>query len=67
MPTNFTGAPVTLPMRKRRAAARVAIELREDDAGEAEPLVKFAGGAHRVLADHGVRDEQNFRWAAVRA
>ena len=50
---------------KRRAAARVAVQLGEDDAGEAEALVKFARGAHRVLPDHGVGDEQNFRWAAV--
>ncbi len=46
---------------KRRAAARVAVELRQDDAGQAEPLVKFARGADRVLPDHGVRHEQDFR------
>ena len=46
---------------KRRAAARVAVELGQDDAGQAEPLVKFAGGADRVLPDHGVRHEQDFR------
>ena len=46
---------------KRRAAARVAIEFGEDHAGDAEALVKFAGGAHGVLPDHGVGDEQNFR------
>src|SRR5712692_4991601 len=43
-----------------RAAAGVAIELGEDDAGQAEALVKFAGGAHRVLTDHGVGDEEDF-------
>ncbi len=43
------------------AAASVAVELREDDTGDAEPFVKFAGGANGVLADHGVGDEENFR------
>ena len=32
---------------ERRAAAGVAIELGENDAGEAEALVKFAGGTAR--------------------
>ena len=46
---------------KRRAAARVAIHFGEDHAGDAQALVKFAGGAHRVLPDHGVCHEQDFR------
>ena len=45
---------------KRRAAARIAVELRQNDAGDAEALVKFSGGANGVLADHGVGDEENF-------
>ncbi len=45
---------------KRRAAARVAVELGENDAGEAEAFVKFAGGTDRVLPNHGVGDEQHF-------
>ena len=45
---------------KRRATARVTVELGENDAGEAEALVKFAGGTDRVLPDHGVGDEQHF-------
>ncbi len=47
--------------RKRRAAARIAVQLGQDHARDAQPLVKFAGRAHRVLPDHGVGDEQNFR------
>ena len=47
--------------RKRRAAARVAVDFGEDHAGDAEALVKFAGGANGVLPDHGVGDEENFR------
>ncbi len=43
---------------KRSAAAGVAIHLGEDHAGDAEALVKFAGGADRVLTDHGVSDEE---------
>ena len=47
--------------RKRRAAARVAVHLGEDHARHAQPLVKFPRRAHRVLPDHGVRHEKNFR------
>jgi hypothetical protein len=43
------------------AAPRVAVELRQHDACQAEPLVKFARRADRVLPDHGVRHEQDFR------
>src|SRR5260370_10599456 len=45
---------------KRRATTRVAVELGQDDAGQAEPAMEFAGRAHRVLSDHGVGDEQDF-------
>src|SRR5580765_4124972 len=47
---------------KRRAAASVAVKFGENDAGEAEALVEFAGGADRVLTDHGVGDEEKFAW-----
>src|SRR5579872_5662647 len=46
---------------KRRTAARVAVELGENHSRDAETSVKFASGANRVLADHGVGDEKNFR------
>ncbi len=42
-----------------RAAAGVAVHLGEDDAGEAEALVKVCGGVDGVLAGHGVGDEEN--------
>lgn len=45
---------------KRRAAAAVAVELREDHAREIEPLVEGAGGVDRVLAQHGVDHEKRF-------
>ena len=45
---------------ERRAAARVAVELGEDDAGEAEAVVEALRGLDRVLADHRVDDEKMF-------
>ena len=52
--------------RKRRAAARVAVELGQHHAGESQPLVEFARRAHRVLPDHGVGDEQDLRGRSSR-
>ena len=43
-----------------RAAACVAVHLGEDDAGEGEEGVEGAGGGDRVLAGHGVGDEEDF-------
>ena len=40
------------------AAAGVAVELGEDDGVEREGLVEGLGGRHRVLADHGVDDQE---------
>ena len=44
---------------ERRAAARVAVHLGQDHAGEAEARVKILRRVDRVLAGHGVGDEQN--------
>src|SRR5690606_11530352 len=41
------------------AAARVAVELREDDAGEAQFIVEAPRGTYGVLTDHRVDDEQD--------
>ena len=46
--------------RERRAAARIAIHLGEDDAGDAEALVELVGRFHGVLPGHGVGHEQDF-------
>ena len=46
--------------RKRRAAAGIAIHLGKNDAGNAEALMELAGGLDRILAGHGVGDEQDF-------
>ena len=46
--------------RKRRAAARIAVHLCEDEAVESEPFVELLGALHRVLSEHCVCDEQDF-------
>ena len=45
---------------ERRAAARVAIELGQDRAGDAQCLVKMRGDADRLLPGGGVEHEQDF-------
>ena len=52
---------------ERRAAARVAVELGQHDAGDAEPLVERARGLDRVLADHRVDDEEDVLRARSRS
>ena len=47
--------------RQRRAAARVAVELRQHDAGDADPRVELARALDRVLPGHRVGDEQQVR------
>ena len=49
-----------LAHRQRGAAAGVAVELGQDDAGEADALAERIGGGDGVLADHRVEDEQGF-------
>ena len=44
--------------RQRGATARIAVGLGENDAGEIERVAESARGIHRVLARHGVDDEQ---------
>jgi hypothetical protein len=44
--------------RQGRAAARVAVELGQDDAVVGQPVVEGLGCGHRVLADHGVDHEE---------
>ena len=44
---------------ERRAAARVAVELGEDEASRGRGAVELGGGAHRVLANHRVGDEED--------
>ena len=47
-----------LPHRQRRAAARIAVRLGEDDAGQIERGTEGARGVDRVLAGHGIDHEQ---------
>ena len=44
--------------RQRRAAARVAVHLRQHDAGDADPPVEFTGALDRVLPGHRIGDKQ---------
>jgi hypothetical protein len=44
--------------RKGRAAARVTVKLREDDAGDIDFLEKRLGDVYRVLSCHRVADQQ---------
>ena len=44
--------------RQRRAAARIAVDPGQHDAGDAGALVEGLGDVDRVLAGHGVGDEQ---------
>ena len=46
---------------ERRAAARVAVELREDHAVEVDPLLERGRDVHGLLTRHRVEDEQHVR------
>ena len=50
--------------RQRGAAARVAVDLGEDHAVEADGLVELGGDVHRFLTGHRVDDEQRVVAAA---
>src|SRR6266576_2330531 len=45
--------------RERRPAPRVAVELGQDRAGQADALLKAAGNPHGVLPRHPIRHEQD--------
>ena len=47
--------------RQRRAAAGVAVHLRQHHTGDADPPVELAGALDRVLAGHRVGDIQQVR------
>ena len=47
--------------RQRRAAARIAVELAQDDAADAEPAVELARALDGVLPCHRVGDVQQIR------
>ena len=46
--------------RERGAAARVAVDLRQDHARDAETLVESFGDVGRLLSGHRVGDEKDF-------
>ncbi len=47
--------------RQRRAAARIAVELRHEDAVEVDALLERLRDIHRLLARHRVEDEEHVR------
>ena len=49
-PTSLIGLPVTARMRERGAAAAVAVDARQHDAGDADPLIEALGKLDGVLA-----------------
>ena len=59
MPAKRTGRAGDLLHAERRAAARVAVELRQDDAGQPEAIVEGLRRLDRVLPDHRVDDEED--------
>src|SRR3954452_8323236 len=48
--------------RQRRPATRVAIELRQHAAGDADAAVELAGNLDGVLPRHRVSDVEEVRW-----
>ena len=48
--------------RQRRAAAGVAVELRQDEPGRVDLAHERARLDHGVLAGHGVADHQHVLW-----
>ena len=53
--------------RKRRAAACVAVHLRQNHAGDSDAPVKLFSRTNRVLTGHRVGDEQRFQPDASRS
>ncbi len=47
-----------LPHGERRAAARIAVRLGKDHAGQVERCIEALRRAHRILPRHAVDDEQ---------
>ena len=47
--------------RQRRATARIAVHLRQHDAGDADAAVKLAGALNGVLPRHRIRDVEQIR------
>ena len=60
LPTNAIGTPTT-DTTERRAAARVAVDLRQDHAGDADLRVELARALDRVLPRHRVGDVEQIR------
>ena len=53
--------PGDLADRDRRAAARIAVHLGQDQAGDRHPLVEALRNVHRFLTGHGIGNQQNLQ------
>ncbi len=58
---SLTGPAGDRPHGQRGAAAGVAVELREDDAVEGDPLLERERDVHGLLAGHRVENEEHVR------
>ena len=58
VPISLMGLPRHRAHGERRAAAAVAVDAGEHDAGDADALVEALGELHRVLAGEAVGDQQ---------
>lgn len=58
-PTNLMGLPVMWRTDSARAAAGIAVQLRQDDAGDIQQVVEGLRDVDRVLSGHRVDDEQD--------
>jgi hypothetical protein len=56
---NLTGLPVIALTGERGAAARISVELGQDDAVERDPLLEGLRDGDGLLAGHRVEDEQH--------
>ena len=48
------------PDRQHGATTRIALDFRQDDTGEADLLIELTGHIHRILAGHGIGNQQHF-------
>jgi len=64
---NRIGTPVTSRTDSAAPPRASTVELGQHHTGESDALAEGVGRGHRVLADHGVEDEDHFVWVDGRA
>ena len=63
VPANLMGLPVTAFTDSAAPPRVVAVQLRQDDAGDVQQVVEGLGPFHGLLAGHGVHHQQDVRGA----